>query len=68
MSQTKASLALWNSLAEDIFFFQYNYRMSKTECMNLPINLRRWMVQRFIDQKQKEEEAMEKARKKSSKS
>jgi hypothetical protein len=35
--------------------------------MSLPINLRKWMIDRFIDQKQQENEAMESARRKSSK-
>ncbi len=32
--------------------------------MTLPINLRKWMIERFIDQKEKENEAMEAQRRK----
>lgn len=32
--------------------------------MSLPINFRKWMIDRFIKQKEKENEAMEAARKK----
>jgi hypothetical protein len=32
--------------------------------MSLPINLRKWMIERFIEQKEKENEAMESARRK----
>ena len=39
--------------------------MPMSESMSLPIILRKWMIQRFIDQKSKEDEAMEASRKKS---
>lgn len=39
--------------------------MPMSESMNLPIILRKWMVERFIDQKKKEDEAMESAKRKS---
>lgn len=32
--------------------------------MSLPINLRKWMIERFVDQKEKENEAMESSRRK----
>lgn len=32
--------------------------------MELPINLRKWMVERFISQKEKEQEAIDKERRK----
>lgn len=32
--------------------------------MALPINLRKWMIDRFVEQKEKENEAMEAARRK----
>jgi hypothetical protein len=56
---------LWNSLAEEIFFFQYHLKMPMSESMNLPIILRKWMIERFIDQKKKEDEAMESAKRRS---
>jgi hypothetical protein len=34
--------------------------------MRLPLNLRRWMIDRFIEQKEGENKAMESARKKAS--
>lgn len=34
--------------------------------MRLPLNMRRWMIDRFIQQKESENAAMEAARKKSS--
>ena len=33
--------------------------MGRMECMSLPINERKWMVHRFIQQKNKEAEIME---------
>jgi len=38
--------------------------MQKT--LSMPINIRQWMVQRFIEQKEKENQAMEAERRKSS--
>jgi len=32
--------------------------------MKLPINLRKWLIQRFVDQKEKENEQMEAERRK----
>jgi hypothetical protein len=32
--------------------------------MSLPINLRKWIIERFIKQKEKENEAMESAKRK----
>lgn len=47
---------------EEKFFFQYHLRMS--DSMKLPIIERKWMIKRFIQQKTKEKEEMEAARKK----
>jgi hypothetical protein len=55
---------LWNNLAEEIFFFQYFMKLPPDKCMSLPINLRKWMVERYISQKEKEHEAMEAERRK----
>ncbi len=48
---------------EELFFFQYHMHMSKQDSMTLPVHERKWLIQRFIDQKKRENEAMEKARK-----
>jgi len=55
---------LWNSLAEEIFFFLYNLNLPMEGSMKLPINLRKWLIQRFVDQKEKENEQMEAERRK----
>jgi len=49
---------------EEIFFFQYHLHLSRDDCMVMPINERKWMIERFIKQKQRENEAMEAARRK----
>lgn len=49
---------------EEQFFFQYHLHMPKSESMSLPIHERKWLIQRFIQQKQKENEALNKAKKK----
>lgn len=48
---------------EELFFFQYHMNMSKQDSMSLPVHERKWMIQRFIEQKQRENEEIEKARK-----
>jgi hypothetical protein len=55
---------LWNQLAEEIFFYQYHLELPMSGSMTLPINLRKWMIERYIQQKEKENEAMEAARRK----
>lgn len=52
-------MSLWKQLAEEIFFFQYHMRLPMASSMTLPINLRKWMIERYIDQKEKEKEAMD---------
>jgi hypothetical protein len=54
---------LWETLMEELFFFQYHMHMSKRDCMTLPVHERKWIIQRFIRQKQRESEAIEKAKK-----
>ena len=51
-------------LMEEQFFFLYHLRRSREEFMKYPILERKWLIERFITQKEKEHEAMEKARKK----
>jgi hypothetical protein len=55
---------MWKGLAEEIFFFQYHLNLAMSGSMSLPINLRKWMIERFIEQKEKENEAMEASRRK----
>lgn len=55
---------LWDNLAEEIFFFQYHMKLPMHNSMSLPIKFRKWMIDRYIQQKEKEHEAMEAARKK----
>ena len=38
--------------------------MGRRECMSLPINERKWMEERFVTQKNKENEQMEAERRK----
>jgi hypothetical protein len=46
-------------LAEEIFFFQYHMHLDMSGSMSLPINLRKWMIERFIQQKESENKAAE---------
>lgn len=61
----RASLELWEKLEEEIFFFMYHMRQERSKVLQMPINSRKWIIQRFIQQKEKENEAMDAARRKS---
>ena len=50
---------------EEVFFFQYHMQMSKDNCMRLYINERRFLIERFIKQKNTEKEEIDKERRKS---
>ena len=54
------------NLLEEIFFFSYHLHQDMQKTLSMPINIRQWMVQRFIEQKEKENQAMEAERRKSS--
>jgi hypothetical protein len=45
-------------MMEELFFFMYHLGRSKEDCWTLPVHERKWIVQRFISQKQKENEAL----------
>lgn len=47
---------------EQKFFFLYHLHMDERKVMRLPINERRWMMSRWLKQKERENEAIEAAR------
>ena len=49
---------------EEMFFFIYHLKMSKYEAWSLPVHERKWLIKRFVTQKQQENQAIEKAKKK----
>jgi len=49
---------------EEMFFFIYHLRQTRASFLTLPINERKWMIDRFIKQKDKENEAMDAAQRK----
>ncbi len=56
-------MKLWDNLMEELFFFLYhNLAKNKEDCWALPIYQRKWLIRRFITQKQRENEAIEKAK------
>jgi len=48
---------------EEKFFFFYNFKVSPSIVMQLPIHERRWFIERFIQQRQREDEHMQSATK-----
>jgi hypothetical protein len=55
---------MWESLMREQFFFRYHMGMSRVEFRSYPIDERRWMIDRFLEQKEREDEEMKKAMKK----
>jgi hypothetical protein len=47
---------------EEVFFFMYHMHIDRKSCMSLPINERKWIIERFIQQKERENEALESAK------
>ncbi len=50
---------------EQFFALKYHAGFSLYETYNLPVGLRNWFMERLVDQKNKEQEAIEKASKSS---
>jgi hypothetical protein len=57
-----ACSAYENSLDEEIFFFMYHFQLEESQSMAMVPYKRKWMIQRFIDQKRKENEEVERAK------
>jgi hypothetical protein len=55
---------LWKNLMEEVFFFQYHLRVDKFTCMKYYVNERRYIIERFIQQKNSEKEEIDKERRK----
>jgi len=51
---------------EEVFFFQYHMHISRFDCLRLPIAERRFLIERFSQQKEKEHQEYERERKKAS--
>jgi hypothetical protein len=49
---------MWKYLMEEQFFFKYHLKMSRQEFRTYPINERKWMIDRFLEQREKEEAHM----------
>lgn len=49
---------------EEKFFYMYYYRDIQLNCMNLPVFERKWYIERYIQQKEKENQAMQAAQRK----
>ena len=47
---------------EEAFFLQYHLRMGFRESLSLEVRERKWFIQRLIKQKEKENEAVEAAK------
>ena len=45
---------------DEIFFFQYHMKMNKTESMKLQIMERRYLIDKYVTQKENEQREIEK--------
>jgi hypothetical protein len=50
------------NLKEEIFFFMYHMQIPKKYVLDLEPEERKWMIHRFVDQKKKENEEIERAK------
>jgi len=58
-------MQLWQSLMEEKFFFQYHMKMNwHGSADRYPIHERKWIIERFMEQRKKENEEIEKSKKK----
>jgi len=46
-------------LQEELFFFMYHLRQQRSEFYRMPMPERKFQIYRFIEQKEKEKEAIE---------
>jgi hypothetical protein len=53
-----------DSLNEEIFFFLYHLKLDEAASMSMVVWRRKWMIQRFIEQKRKENDEIERTRSK----
>ncbi len=53
------------NLNDEIFFFMYHMNISETQCLDMHPERRKWMIHRFVEQKKKENEEIEKAKRSS---
>lgn len=49
---------------DEQFFFLYHLKVGRKEFLGYPINERKYMINKFIEQRERENEHIEKARKK----
>lgn len=48
---------------DEEFFFLYHLKVGRREFLQYPVNERKYIISKFIEQREKENEYMEKARK-----
>ena len=58
----EACLQYEDTLNEEIFFFLYHMKIPESGSMSMPVYRRKWMIKRFVDQKRKENEEVERAK------
>lgn len=47
---------------EEIFFFMYHMHIAKKDVLDLDPEERKWMINRFVEQKKRENEEIERAK------
>lgn len=55
---------LFQNWAEEIFFYMYQLHQPYSEILKMPLILKRWLIERWVNQKEKEHEASEAAARK----
>lgn len=49
---------------EEKFFFHYYLKMNRSDFLSMPIHERKWLIDRYINQRKKENELIEAERRK----
>lgn len=57
---------MWKNLHEEVFYLVNYMHMSYWEVRSLPVTERRWLLDRFVEQKKKENDQAESERRKAS--
>lgn len=55
---------MWKNLHEEVFYLVNYLHMSYWEARSLPVGERKWLLERFVEQKKKENEQAESERRK----
>lgn len=60
--EEKSAFVAGESFKEEMFFFMYNMQIPKSHFLELEPEEKKWLIARYVDQKKRENEEVEKAK------